>query len=418
MTTRLQHYEPFSSPGPPGSSTTTPAPSIVSSSNLGKIYDEVLVITTVENAATCGWFSGFISQPYECSTSLSCATNLDNIIACSKKGDKSAFFSACIDLADATQEECSVSGVLCCNSINPSCMTLLWTANPMRSLVGCNAIASTWVMQDYPFEGGILTSSGAIDNPTSTLSSSERTPLSNTSQPPAAGSTHSSESSSQTHLRSPTLSSISSSGSDIVTPAPVPVSGPSFPTSSVTIPASNSNTLLPVKPIPSGGLSTGAEAGIGIGACAGLLALGLIALFLFKKSKTRATAQPEEPKNGTGGPLQDNPSGELPADVAPPARLARSLSTGWVGNGNEEYHMLEGASEVPVDMRGQGVGAVELPVSFVGMPPLGISQSQFSEYQTQASQYRRYSYITRNPQGSELYQGPPRKNSLRSESHI
>lgn len=125
--------------------------------------------------------------------------------------------------------------------------------------------------------------------------------------------------------------------------------------------------------------------------------------------------QPEEPQSGigTGGPLQDNPSGELPADIAPPARLARSASTGWVGNGgnNNDYDMLEGASEVPVDMRGQVVGAVELPGSPVELAPIGVVQDPYSEYQTQASQYRRYSQITRNPQGPVSYRGPLRENS-------
>ncbi|KAJ4424627.1 hypothetical protein N0V82_000759 [Gnomoniopsis sp. IMI 355080] len=417
MSTNLQNWELSLRSASLVSPTTAPSRRGVSindldsSISLEKNNNRDLIVTTVENGATCGWYSGAISQPFECSTSFSCATNTDSIIACSKKGDKSAFFSVCIDLVNAVPKDCSVPGVLCCNSINPSCMTLLWTASPTRSLVGCDSIHSTWVMLDYPFEGDEPTITSASDDPTSTLQSPQSASTSNTSQPTPTGDIYSSGSPSPSNLSD--LSSISSSGGNTVTSAPAL----GFSTYPVATSASNSASPPSTTPAPSGGLSTGAEAGIGIGACIGLLTLVLIAVFFFfffKKRQNGSAVQPEEqPQNstGTGGPLQDNPSGELPASIAPPARLARSLSTGWIGdNGNnDEYDMLEGASEVPVDMRGQGVGAVELPGSPVEMMtrPLGVAQNQYNEYQTQASQYRRYSQITRDPRGPVSYRGPP-----------
>lgn len=269
-------------------------------------------------------------------------------------------------------------------------------------------------MLDYPFDGDDPTSTSPSGDPTSTSPSSMGAIPSNTSQPPATGGTHSSESGPSSPPNSPTFTSLSSSGSHIVTPAP----NPSLSTYAVTTLASSSASGLPVTPAPSGDLSTGAEAGIGIGASIGILSLVLIGVFLIKKRQAKSTAQPEESQDGTNGPLQDNPSGELPADIAPPARIARSLSTGWVGSANDEYNMLEGASEVPVDMRGQGVGAVELPGSPVETAPLGVSQSQYDEYQTQASQYRRYSHITRHPQGPVSYRGPTGEYDSLSGLHI
>lgn len=148
-----------------------------------------------------------------------------------------------------------------------------------------------------------------------------------------------------------------------------------------------------------------------------LLILTLIGFFVFKKYRSRTTTQSNEtpPQNTTpvGAGLQDNPNGDLPAEIAPPARVNRSLAADWaIGTSSiNDYDLTEGASEVPVDMRGQGVGAVELAGSPVEMPTLGeVSQSQYEEYQTQASQYQRYSLISRDPRGPVVYQGPSHEN--------
>lgn len=163
---------------------------------------------------------------------------------------------------------------------------------------------------------------------------------------------------------------------------------------------------------------------MGVGAGAGMLIiLTLIGLFIFKKYKSRTTTQSDEPSPQTtaagGAGLQDNPNGDLPAEIAPPARVNRSLVSGWAvgSSSNDDYDLMEGASEVPVDMRGQGVGAVELAGEPVEMSTLdGTEQSQYEEYQTQASQYQRYSLMSRDPWGPMSYQGPSHENESWSAS--
>lgn len=155
-----------------------------------------------------------------------------------------------------------------------------------------------------------------------------------------------------------------------------------------------------------------------------LIILAIIGLFVFKKYKKHATTQSDEPPPpqsttpvGTG--LQDNPNGDLPAEIAPPARGNRSLASGWAvgASSNDDYDLMEGASEVPVDMRGQGVGAVELAGSPVEISTLdGVSQSQYGEYQTQASQYQRYSQMSPDAWGPMSHQGPSHEHESWSAS--
>lgn len=396
--------------------TITPRRGMNSSDKQGKNDDKALAITTIENSVTCGWYAGAVSQAFICSEPLTCATNTDSIIACSSENAKIEFCSICLNVHNGSPRDCAIEGVLCCNSVYPSCMTLVWTASPTRSLVQCAAMESTWLMQDYPYE---LETSSTSDTSSSSSSSSKSTPSSETSQPSASSgmsSTHSTSDKSSSNSQG--ISSASSHDSDTITPSPG--SGPStFPVT--TAAPSPTASILPVEQTPSRGLSTGAKAGIGVGAGAGMLViLALIGLLAFKKYKSRATARSDEPPHPPpqnispgGGGLQDNPNGDLPSEIAPPARVNRSLVSGWaVGtSSNDDYDLMEGASEVPVDMRGQGVGAVELAGSPVEMSTLDeVSQSQYEEYQTQASQYQRYSQIGRVPWSPMSYQGPSHGN--------
>lgn len=387
--------------------------------------DQALSITTIENSVTCGWYAGAVSQPFICSEPFFCATNTDDIIACTKKNEKGSFYSICLNIYNGSPRDCAISGVLCCNSANPSCMTLVWTASPTRSLVQCAEMESTWLMQDYPYELGQSTTT-SIESDTSTSSSSSHRTMSpsDTSQPSTISGVPSSDSS--TLKPSSSSTSISSDGSSESTTA-APSLGSSFSTLPVTIPApSNTASPLPVNHTLSQGLSTGAKVGIGVGAGAGvLIALALIGLFFIKRHKSGATTQFEEPPSQNTTPsgvgLRENPNGDLPAEIAPPARAARSLATAWPTGAsiNDEFDLLEGASEVPVDMRGQGVGAMELEGSPVELSTIGeIAQGQYEEYQTQASQYHRYSQMSRDPRGTVSYQGPEHEDATWSGSSI
>ncbi|ORY71438.1 uncharacterized protein BCR38DRAFT_10350 [Pseudomassariella vexata] len=130
----------------------TPAPGVKSE---GEHVLDLLrreTTSTWTNSETCGWVSGISSYPWTCAVNSTCATNFDNVVACSS-GTYAPFFSVCFDYAAYQGSQCSSIGSLtgCCNlSQYPACGTYIWTGQPPRSMFRCFSEATIISMLDEP----------------------------------------------------------------------------------------------------------------------------------------------------------------------------------------------------------------------------------------------------------------------------
>lgn len=141
---------PLSASPPP--STTPPPSQAVVELRLRQDSSSASSSNTWENSQTCGWYSGLSSKPYVCESPLSCATNTDNVVACSTAGINE-FFTICLNYEAVQSSKCTSAGpkTACCTDANaPACGTFQWTGTPTRSMYRCFATPTVIAMIDEP----------------------------------------------------------------------------------------------------------------------------------------------------------------------------------------------------------------------------------------------------------------------------
>lgn len=130
---------------------------------------------TWEDSHTCGWYSGLSSKPYVCESPLSCATNTDEIVACSAAAI-TQFYTICLDYEAVQSGKCDTAGPktgCCTDSGTPACGTMLWTGLPQRTMFQCFASPTVISMLDEPqFVVDASSSSAAAASASSAAASS------------------------------------------------------------------------------------------------------------------------------------------------------------------------------------------------------------------------------------------------------
>lgn len=283
-------------------------------------------ITAWENANTCGYFATASSQPLICGSPSVCATNTDNIVACTMDGGLS-FFGECLNGQDYKAGKCDnlneFDMILCCGDggakAATECGTFVWTQSPVRTMFSCVKTAGMVFMLDEPLavmqtattgsdhsgSGGGPTFEVTVTHaPTTTPKqatltvstskasysfelSSKASTKSLTSSGGIGGpiTVAPSNDGTSTITKSVTVTSIIVSTGTITVTDSVFVTGTKglFPSSTLVVgnlPTSSTTAAME----SSSGLSDGAKAGVGVGVTVGLLILLVgVAMFIFKK---------------------------------------------------------------------------------------------------------------------------------------
>ncbi|KAJ4417061.1 hypothetical protein N0V82_006415 [Gnomoniopsis sp. IMI 355080] len=132
--------------------TTTPPPSQAAIELRLRQDSSTASSNTWENSQTCGWYSGLSSKAYVCESPLTCATNTDNVVACSTAG-LTEFYTICLNYEAVQSSKCTSAGpktACCTDSAAPACGTFQWTGTPTRSMYRCFATPTIIAMIDEP----------------------------------------------------------------------------------------------------------------------------------------------------------------------------------------------------------------------------------------------------------------------------
>lgn len=262
---------------------------------------------TWENSQTCGWYSGLSSKAYVCESPLTCATNTDNVVACSTAGINE-FFTICLNYEAVQSSKCTSAGpktACCTDSAAPACGTFQWTGTPTRSMYRCFATPTVIAMIDEPqFVIDASISSASVASSSSAAAAASRSSASAASAASASAAVASAASG--LGGSSVTITTTASDGSSTtftaVAGATGSVSGVTFLTSvqytttgsngaSTTYTAIGQNGVVGASGSngsngsngASGGVSTGTIAGSVIGGILGLLLTLLLMWYLMKK---------------------------------------------------------------------------------------------------------------------------------------
>lgn len=402
--------------------------------------------TTKKPDNVVGYFGTYYFSPYTCAGSSVAVTDRSGGVACTTAGDSAIYSTTCYNQGELPSFDCNHGG-MCCSSESPHCVKLFWMDLTTQHMFYCAMSAATTYLLDsqQPLDTPAPVSTTSTDS-----SSSQSHPIpSKTTGAPASTSTSSS-------------ALISTDAANLI---------PGF---NMTTSPTSTGTGTPLSISPNNdtsGLSTAAKAGIGAGTAVGALALLLVIIgYCFKKRRNREADQHlQDPNSNNSRGLQDHPDGSLPASIAPPARdHHRASSLGWRSQRSQTesdiiVDMGAGASEVPVNMRGQAPGAFELdasasagqlpvgvyelhatpkpvemppdangaypprvyqayqppmPAELQGSPgrraPIGIDQDQYTAYQSQAA-HPRYSQASGSVGPEAPYRGPAPAATARPE---
>ncbi|KAK4172336.1 hypothetical protein QBC36DRAFT_247755 [Triangularia setosa] len=107
------------------------------------------------NAKTCGWFDSDASEPFVCGTSMTCSTNVDNVVGCLSSDDTGPFFTVCLDYQAVRSGLCNPSSVgpqtgCCASSTLPACIMYLWPGPKPKSMYLCHTKQGVQTMLDVP----------------------------------------------------------------------------------------------------------------------------------------------------------------------------------------------------------------------------------------------------------------------------
>ncbi|KAK3995534.1 hypothetical protein QBC44DRAFT_18699 [Cladorrhinum sp. PSN332] len=146
---------------------------------------------TWTNSRTCGWFSRSQFEPFTCTASETCTTNIDRVVACETDGASTGFFTMCFDYDAYTKGACSGMGPktgCCWTSSIGACITYIWSGATARSMYRCHTSQTIVTMLDVPrsvLEASSTSSSSSSS--TSTSSSSSTSSTSSTSSSTSTG---------------------------------------------------------------------------------------------------------------------------------------------------------------------------------------------------------------------------------------
>ncbi|CAN8096206.1 unnamed protein product [Discula destructiva] len=105
------------------------------------------------DSSTCGWYSGISSRAFQCVSPLACATNTDNVVACTTAGVEH-YYTICMNYEAVQSSKCTSAGpkTACCTDASaPACGTFQWAATaPTRSMFRCFAEPTLIAMLDEP----------------------------------------------------------------------------------------------------------------------------------------------------------------------------------------------------------------------------------------------------------------------------
>lgn len=117
--------------------------------------DASLTSNTWIDGSTCGWYSAISSMPFVCASPVQCATNTDNVVACTAPAQQE-FYTICLNYEAVQSSKCTSAGpkTACCSSAAaPACGTYQWAAisgTPVRSMFRCFPQPTLIPMLDEP----------------------------------------------------------------------------------------------------------------------------------------------------------------------------------------------------------------------------------------------------------------------------